>query len=197
MYEVFINHHSLILSNSMAESSYTQYDYNESFNWPDFIKNIPQKGALKLWVKSDEIESSWCSFKVEFKLILAAGGLVKKHQDYLFIYRNGKWDLPKGKLENNEDIAECAVREVEEECGIKDLVLEHKLIQTYHIYSMNDKMVLKETHWYLMNSSYSGVFVPQTEEGIEKVEWRSKNDIPELMKNSFSSIKKVIDSERN
>ena len=105
MYEVFINHHSLILSNSVATSSYTQYDYNESFNWTDFIKNIPQKGTLKFWVKSDDIESSWRSFKAEFELIVAAGGLVKKHKDYLFIYRNGKWDLPKGKLENNEDLA--------------------------------------------------------------------------------------------
>ena len=77
MYEVFINHHSLILSNSVATSSYTQYDYNESFNWTDFIKNIPQKGTLKFWVKSDDIESSWRSFKAEFELILAAGGLVK------------------------------------------------------------------------------------------------------------------------
>ena len=72
MYEVFINHHSLILSNSVAKSSYTQYDYNESFNWVDFIKNIPQNGALKLWVKSDDIESSWCSSKAEFELIIAA-----------------------------------------------------------------------------------------------------------------------------
>ena len=195
MYEVFINHHSLILSNSAAKSPYTQHDYNESFNWADFIKNIPQKGTLKLWVKSDDIESSWSSFKAEFELIVAAGGLVKKQQNYLFIYRNGKWDLPKGKLENNETFSKCALREVEEESGIKDLVLRHKLIQTYHTYFMDGKMVLKETHWYLMDSSYSGVFVPQKEEGIEKVEWKSKYDIPELMKNSFSSIKKVIDSE--
>ena len=102
MYEVFINHHSLIICNSKAKSSYVQYHYNELFNWADFLKNIPQKGTLKLWVKSDDIESSWRSFKTEFKLILAAGGLVKKQQDYLFIYRNEKWDLPKGKLENNE-----------------------------------------------------------------------------------------------
>ena len=87
MYEVFINHHSLILSNSVAKSSYTQHDYNESFNWADFIKNIPQKGALKLWVKSDDLESSWRSFKAEFELILAAGGLVKKKQDFWVIDR--------------------------------------------------------------------------------------------------------------
>ena len=83
MYEVFINHHSLIICNSKAKSSYVQYHYNELFNWADFLKNIPQKGTLKLWVKSDDIESSWRSFKTEFKLILAAGGLVKKQQDYL------------------------------------------------------------------------------------------------------------------
>ena len=118
MYEVFINHHSLILSNSVAKPSYMQHDFNESFNWADFLKNIQQKGPLKLWVKSDDLESSWCSFKAEFELILAAGGLVKKRQDYLFIYRNGKWDLPKGKLENNEDLAECALREVEEELSL-------------------------------------------------------------------------------
>lgn len=197
MYEVFIYHHSLILSNSNAKPSYTQFDYNESFNWADFINNIPEKGALKLWIKSNDIESSWLSFKAEFEFIVAAGGLVKKNHNYLFIYRNGKWDLPKGKLEDNEDVVECAEREVKEECGIKDLIIVQKLIQTYHTYSINGKMMLKETHWYLMNSSYSGEFVPQIEEGIEKVEWRSKEDIPELIKNSFSSIKKVIYSEIN
>ena len=197
MYEVFINHHSLIICNSKAKYSYVQYNYNELFNWADFLKNIPQKGALKLWVKSDDIELSWRSFKTEFELILAAGGLVKKKQDYLFIYRNGKWDLPKGKLENNETFSQCALREVEEESGIKNLVLRRKLINTYHTYFIDGKMVLKETHWYLMDSSYSGLLVPQKDEGIEKVEWKSKYDIPELMKNSFSSIKKVIDSERN
>ena len=197
MYEVFIYHHSLILSNSNAKPSYTQFDYNESFNWADFLNNIPEKGALKLWIKSNDIESSWLSFKAEFEFIVAAGGLVKKNHNYLLIYRNGKWDLPKGKLEDNEDVVECAKREVKEECGIKDLIIVQKLIQTYHTYSINGKMMLKETHWYLMNSSYSGEFVPQIEEGIEKVEWRSEDDIPELMKNSFSSIKKVIDSEIN
>ena len=117
MYEVFINHHSLILSNSVAKSPYTQYDYNELFNWADFLKNIPQKGTLKLWVKSDDIESSWSSFKAEFELIVAAGGLVKKEESYLWIYRNNKWDLPKGKVEKNESVKSAAIREVVEECG--------------------------------------------------------------------------------
>ncbi len=195
MYEVFVNHHSIILSNSEAEYSYTQYDYNESFNWVSFINNIIETDNLKIWVKSDDIDSSWHSLKTEFELILAAGGLVKKNQHYLLIYRNGKWDLPKGKLEYNEDLHECALREVREECGVKDLLIERKLITTFHLYSLNGKMVIKETHWYLMSSSYSGLFIPQTCEGIEKVEWKSKNDIPELMKNSFASIQKVIYSE--
>ena len=196
MYEVFINHHSLILSNSKAKTSYTEIDFNDGFQWSDIHTKMTDENALKLWVKSDDIDSAWRSFKSEYELIIAAGGLVQKNESYLFIYRNGKWDLPKGKLEINEDIAECAVREVEEECGIEDLAIESKLILTYHTYPIKDKMILKETHWYLMKTDYSKAFTPQLEEGIENVEWKRKEDIPLLMKESFASIQKVIDSAK-
>ena len=196
MYEVFINHHSLIISNSTARENYRHYDFNTAFVWASFLNNLSDDKPLKLWVYSDDLDLAWASFKSEFTLIKAAGGLVQNEGNYLFIYRNGKWDLPKGKLEPNEDIAGCAVREVEEECGVDDVSIESKLLQTYHTYAMQGEMILKETHWYLMKSTYSKDFCPQTEEGIEKVEWKGVNDIPQLMKNSFSNIQRVLDSAK-
>ena len=85
---------------------------------------------------------------------------------------------------------------MEEECGVDDVSIESKLLQTYHTYSMHGEMILKETYWYLMKSTYSKDFCPQTEEGIEKVEWKGVNDIPQLMKNSFSNIQRVLDSAK-
>jgi len=196
MYEVFINHHSLIISNSVAQDNYKQYEYDEAFVWTDFLNNISDEKPSKLWVFCNDINLAWSSFKSEFTVIKAAGGLVQKQDDFLFIYRNGKWDLPKGKLELNEDIQECAVREVEEECGIDDVSIQSKLLRTYHTYSMGDTMILKETHWYLMKSTFSKDFRPQIEEGIEKVEWKGLNDIPTIMKNSFSNIQRVLDSAK-
>jgi 8-oxo-dGTP pyrophosphatase MutT (NUDIX family) len=193
MYEVFINHHSLIISNSVAQDNYKQYEFNVAFVWADFLNKISDDKSSKLWVFCNDLDLAWSSFKSEFTVIKAAGGLVQKEDNFIFIYRNGKWDLPKGKLELNEDIEECAVREVEEECGIDGVSIHSKLLQTYHTYNIEDKMILKETHWYLMKSIYSKGFCPQIEEGIEKVEWKNLNDIPRLMKNSFANIQRVLD----
>ena len=188
----------MILTTALPKSKNSLVFPLETTSLQTILQVLKETKARKIYLMGDDPATLLKTFKSKLPVVQAGGGLVRNQSGkMLFIFRKGKWDLPKGKLENNEDVAEGAVREVEEECGIKDLTLEHKLIQTYHTYSINGKMVLKETHWYLMNSTYSGAFIPQIEEGIEKVEWRSKNDIPELMKNSFSSIKKVIDSERN
>jgi hypothetical protein len=50
MYEVFINHHSLIISNSVAQDNYKQYDFNVAFVWADFLNKISDDKSLKLWV---------------------------------------------------------------------------------------------------------------------------------------------------
>jgi len=108
------------------------------------------------------------------------------------ILRNGKWDLPKGKKENNETEEQCAVREVMEECGVENLVLKKYLKKTYHTYDLKGQKILKITSWFLMHSNYEGVLTPQLNEGIEHVCWVSKNQMSKNLKNSFNNIKDLL-----
>jgi 8-oxo-dGTP pyrophosphatase MutT (NUDIX family) len=129
-------------------------------------------------------------------LIEAAGGLVKNETgQHLFIYRNNKWDLPKGKIEKKEKTKIAAVREVEEECGIKVDKLCDKICKTYHTYIYKGEVVLKKTHWFEMHYNGAGKLVPQLEEGITDVRWFKKEDIHTIIENTFPSIIDVLVKE--
>ena len=110
-------------------------------------------------------------------------------KEILFIYRNKKWDLPKGKLEKGEDIETCAIREVEEETGITDVKINTFITTTYHVFKRNGKFKLKETHWYEMYSSYEGILEPQEEEGITKVKWKNFQKTQKALNKSYENIK--------
>lgn len=133
--------------------------------------------------------------KIFMKKIIAAGGLVTNiNNELLMIFRRGKWDLPKGKLDEGETIEECAVREVEEETGIGNLELGSLLGITYHEYFdkyVNDD-VIKETHWYLMKAKGSTEAVPQTEEDIEKIIWADMDTVKKCLENSYANIIEII-----
>ena len=130
-------------------------------------------------------------------LIEAAGGLVKNENDgYLFIYRNNKWDLPKGKIEKDEGVKEAAVREVEEECGIKVSKLGEKICKTYHVYIYKGEVVLKKTHWFKMKCKGQDKLKPQKEEGITEVRWFKKGHIEPIMANTFPSIMDVLEKKK-
>lgn len=133
--------------------------------------------------------------KKAFKFIEAAGGLVKNNkEEFLFIYRLDKWDLPKGKAEKGETPAETALREVVEETGLDDVALLQPLANTYHIYPLKDIMVLKCTYWYEMEHKGEGKVIPQTTENITSVEWIAKDQFPKVVKNTYPSILEVIHS---
>jgi len=126
-------------------------------------------------------------------LIKAAGGLVKNNEGrYLFIFRQGRWDIPKGKVEKNEGIKEAAVREVEEECGIEVSKLGKKICRTYHSYISREEVVLKKTYWFKMRSNYTGKLKPQKEEGITDVRWLYKDEMGIITQNTFPSIMEVL-----
>jgi len=126
-------------------------------------------------------------------MIEAAGGLVfNKEEQILMIFRNGKWDLPKGKLEEGENKKQCAIREVEEECSIVGLDITEKIIETYHTYSLKGEKILKRTYWYKMRTDFDGELSPQIEEGITKVSWVSKDKISEKLTNSYGNISDVL-----
>ena len=128
------------------------------------------------------------------KIIHAAGGLVKNAKgEYLLIYRLGKWDLPKGKVESGEKMKEAALREVEEECGVKIDYLGKKIATTYHTYQMKGKLVLKQTKWYEMGINNSPVLTPQLEEDISAAEWVRKKELKKIKENTYPLINDVLD----
>ena len=115
------------------------------------------------------INENWEDFCSKYKIVNAAGGIVFNDTKLLMIFRNGLWDLPKGKVEPDENLKECAIREVEEETGVKDLTIKGKKIISYHIYTTEFEDILKKTTWYIMNTKYDKKLIPQIDEGIEKV----------------------------
>ena len=139
---------------------------------------MTQKYKVYINNKPKIITDNWESFCANYILIKAAGGVVyNDNGQLLMIFRNGKWDLPKGKLEENEGIKECAIREVEEESGVRGLYITQKLIDTYHTYELNGRKILKKTCWFEMRSSFNGILKPQIKEGITTACWVNKKDV--------------------
>lgn len=128
-------------------------------------------------------------------VIEAAGGLVKnERKEYLFIYRNDKWDLPKGKIEKGEKVKEAAVREVEEECGITVKKLGKRICKTYHAYIYRGEVVLKKTYWFKMKCEGQEKLKPQKEEGITDARWFVPEKMNVITKNTFPSILEVMET---
>lgn len=133
-------------------------------------------------------------FFKHFKLIQTGGGLVKNTKgEILLIFRRGKWDLPKGKIDPGETLEDCALREVREETGIQKPKLVSKICITYHTYTEFGKHILKESHWYLMNAFGKEELVPQTEEDITEICWVKTKDEENYFSNTFPTIKSVFD----
>jgi 8-oxo-dGTP pyrophosphatase MutT (NUDIX family) len=133
------------------------------------------------------------SFSKQYQIIRAAGGVVVDEEGrVLLIFRRGKWDLPKGKREQNEPIELCADREVKEETGLTELQLRKPLITTYHTYSEKGKSILKETFWFQFDGQSNQKLKPQVEEDIMKVEWVSKKNLQTYTDNTYQLINDVL-----
>ncbi len=133
--------------------------------------------------------------KKNVSIIKAAGGLVEnEHKDYLFIFRKGKWDLPKGKIDLDEKTKKAAVREVEEECGIKVNKVSGKICRTWHAYEQAGKVILKKTTWYNMKAVKQPNLIPQLEEDITEARWLPKAEFSFVKENTYPLILDVISS---
>jgi 8-oxo-dGTP pyrophosphatase MutT (NUDIX family) len=133
------------------------------------------------------------AFYKKFTTIQAAGGLVlNEKKELLMIFRRGKWDLPKGKLDKGETLEGCAVREVEEETGLQNIKSLSPLIVTYHTYHEGTKYILKESHWYNMKVSGEQKLIPQTEEDIDAIKWVTTKEAQQLFPECFPSVVDVI-----
>jgi len=133
----------------------------------------------------------------KFTLVRAAGGLViNEAHEILMIFRRGKWDLPKGKLDNDEKLEDCALREVEEETGLINVQLQSPLTVTYHTYHEGSKYILKESHWFGMRVAGKQTLIPQTEEDILEIRWVERDSIRSFLSKSFPLISDVMEAAR-
>ena len=130
--------------------------------------------------------------RTKFKIVQAAGGLIRKKEKFLMIYRLKKWDLPKGKKEKNEKYRHTAVREVEEECNIT-VKLGPKICTTWHTYTMNKNAMLKKTKWYLMDCLDDAKMKPALEEDIEELRWMTQKEVYHALEHSYRSISYVFE----
>ena len=194
MYKVFFNQKPLILTSKILESS----DYNPLIHIKfssknQILKAVKAKKTESVYIYHKNIKKLWEIFTKKFPIIDAAGGLVERNDGkILFIYRNNRWDLPKGGVEKKELIIEAAQREVKEETGLADLIVINKIGETYHIFNNGKNFRLKRTYWFKMKSDYQGELFPQEEEGIISAEWINKKRIPEILKNAYENIKEIV-----
>jgi ADP-ribose pyrophosphatase YjhB (NUDIX family) len=144
-----------------------------------------------------DLEKLKKAFKKKFTLVQAAGGLVKNERnEILMIFRRNKWDLPKGKLDKGENLEDCAIREVEEETGLKNVKLNSSLIVTYHTYHEGTKHILKESHWFSMTVEGEQKLLPQTEEDISDIQWIDQDKINSYLQKTFPLISDIMKSAK-
>ncbi len=190
MYKVFVNNRPLFLTNKIEKETDFQLFLLKSIDINQLITKIFENKIEKAFLYHPDEKEILTTLKEKIPVEQAAGGLVYNPKgEILFIYRNGKWDLPKGGIEKNEKKKQAAIREVEEETGVRKLQIIEKIEKTYHIFKRGGKFKLKITHWYKMETSFDGKTKPQAKEGIEKAVWIQPKDIPALLENSYENIK--------
>ncbi|WP_397363489.1 NUDIX hydrolase [Olleya sp. R77988] len=157
------------------------------------LQTLSKKAIKSVRLIGNDESKLMKSFKKKLPNVIAGGGKVfNDENEILFIYRNDKWDLPKGKIEGNETIEETALREVVEETGVGRLKIIKPLPITYHIFKRNGKAKLKITYWFEMHSSFAGKLYPQLNEGITEVKWLDTKEAFKALNNSYANIKMLF-----
>ena len=194
MYKVFFNQKPLILTDKIHYISDTEpLLFIKYSSVTQIIKALKSSKNSRVFLYHKDMDKLWKGFKKKFPIVEAAGGLVKRTDNkLLFIFRNNKWDLPKGGVEKKELIIDAAKREVTEETGVADIIVEKKISETYHIFKKGKRFRLKKTYWFKMSTTYMGKTKPQTEEGIEKTKWVSNKNIEDILNDAFENIRIIV-----
>lgn len=193
MYKIFVGDKPIILTTEVEQETNFKNYLLDTVAIGKVIKDLQKKNIQEVRLIGDDKTTLLKKFLKLLPNVIAGGGKVYNDRgEVLFIYRNNKWDLPKGKAERKETIDKTAVREVEEETGINGLSITKPLEMTYHIFKRNGKHRIKVTYWFEMHSNYDGPLIPQEKEGITKVAWLKKAEMEEALNNSYANIRALV-----
>ncbi len=194
MYKVFFNERKVFLVDDFLKYFqindglfYRYQNHEELKDLVNFYFKLTKIDTLFLFhYDIDELRNA---FRSCFKNIDAAGGLVKNEKgEILVIFRRNKWDLPKGKVNKKESLQKTALREVSEECGINNIEIIQPLMSTYHTYMLDNRLILKKTHWFEMIYTGNQRPIPEKREGITKVKWFTRAKLDKILNNTYPLI---------
>jgi len=193
MYTIYVGDKPIILTTEIKPETDFQNFLLKTVNIGKVIKLLNETDLKGVYLIDKKQSKLLKRFLKLLPNVEAGGGKVyNKKKDILFIYRNNKWDLPKGKTEKKESIEDTAIREVEEETGVKGLKIKKPLPVTYHIFKRSGKHQIKITYWYEMQTSYSGKLKPEQGEGITKAKWLDSSDTESALNNSYANIRQLF-----
>jgi ADP-ribose pyrophosphatase YjhB (NUDIX family) len=197
-YKIYFGDRVLILSSKIPKSfeknSGLFYKYESRLELHELLNVFEKLVHIQtLYIQHEREDELLEKVKSFYTIVEAAGGIVYNNDNQiLLIFRRGKWDLPKGKVEKGEFYKQTALREVQEECGLKQIETGKHLFDTYHTYTQDNEKILKRTVWYEMFLKNEETPVPQTAEDITDVKWFDYDSMAEVMKNTYASLKDLL-----
>ena len=193
MYKIFVGNKPIILTTKVETETNFKNFLIDSVDINKVLSKLKKDKYDAVHLVGSDKDELLKKFLSLLPNVIAAGGKVyNPNGDILFIFRNGKWDLPKGKAESKETINQTAIREVEEETGVSGLSITKPLEITYHIFKRLDRYQIKVTYWFKMYSEFDGELIPQEKEGITKVKWIPASKLKKVLSNSYANIKLLV-----
>lgn len=193
MHKVFVGDKPIVLTSEVEKETDFKNYLLDTVNIGKVVRDLRNSQLKEVRLIHKNPDKLLSKFLKKLPNVIAGGGKVYNERgEVLFIFRNDKWDLPKGKAERKETIEETSIREVEEETGVEGLEITKPLETTYHIFKRNGRHRIKITYWFEMKTRFKGKLYPQEKEGITKVEWLNRKETVKALENSYANIRTLV-----